>query len=189
MTDRTSEDRVVLVDANDLQIGLAEKQAVHEDGRLHRAISVQIFDVAGRLLLQRRNRQKYHSGGLWTNTCCSHPRPDETPHAAAERRLFEEMGIRTALRHLFSTTYRAVVGDGLIEHELVHVFGGRYDGAVRPDPAEVEAFKWILPEDLRKSLECEPQKYSQWFQIYLRDHWDEMAVMPVSLDNAQISER
>ncbi len=162
---------VILVDAEDRQLGTAPKLAVHRDGRLHRAISVQILDTQGRLLLQRRHIGKYHSGGLWTNTCCSHPRPGETAHAAAQRRLGEEMGISCLLRPLFTTTYRAEVDKGMVEHELVHVFGGLYDGVVHPNPAEVDGVAWTTIAALRAAITLEPERYSAWFGIYLRNHW------------------
>ena len=163
---------VILVDSDDQTIGTASKLAAHRDGRLHRAISVQIVDPGGRLLLQKRQIDKYHSGGLWTNTCCSHPRPGESAHAAAHRRLHEEMGFATALRPLFKAIYRAELDKGLIEHEFVHVFGGTYAGPVHPNPAEAEAFDWTSIEALRESVARQPTLYSAWFRIYLRDHWD-----------------
>src|SRR5215510_16253294 len=119
---------MILVDAADRQVGTAPKLAVHREGRLHRAISVQITDGRNRLLLQKRHIGKYHSGGLWTNTCCSHPRPGETVLAAAQRRLEAEMGIACALRSLFTTSYRANLDNGMVEHEIVHVFAGTYEG-------------------------------------------------------------
>ncbi len=161
---------LVLVDLEDRPIGIAPKLAVHREGRLHRAISVVLRDSAGRFLLQKRHPGKYHSGGLWTNTCCSHPRPGEEPAAAARRRLAEEMGIEVALAHLLTTIYRAEVGNGLIEHELVHVFGAVYDGPVRPDPQEAEDFAWVSPEQLEVDLRTRPECYSFWFRLYFLEH-------------------
>src|SRR5690606_10606229 len=157
----------------------APKLAAHREGRLHRAISVQLSDGRGRLLLQRRHIGKYHSGGLWTNTCCSHPRPGEATAEAAARRLEEEMGIRCALRPLFTTQYRADVGNGLIEHEIVHVFAGTYDGQVCPDPREADGFAYVTPEelasDLRDDAKRPASRYSVWFKLYARDHWPLLA--------------
>lgn len=165
---------VILVDSDDQTIGTASKLAAHRDGRLHRAISVQIVDPGGRLLLQKRQIDKYHSGGLWTNTCCSHPRPGESAHAAAHRRLHEEMGFATALRPLFKAIYRAELDKGLIEHEFVHVFGGTYAGPVHPNPAEAEAFDWTSIEALRESVARQPTLYSAWFRI--------LSARPLGLD-------
>ncbi|MFM9849154.1 MAG: isopentenyl-diphosphate Delta-isomerase [Hyphomicrobiaceae bacterium] len=168
------EEQVILVDEDDRAIGVAAKLAAHREGRLHRAISVQLRDASGRLLLQKRHIGKYHSGGLWTNTCCSHPRPGEEVHSAARRRLSEEMNISCPLTHLFTTRYRAMVDNGMIEHELVHCFGGLYAGMVRPDPGEADGYAWIDLDELRQEVDRAPVRYSLWFRIYLRDHWPEI---------------
>jgi isopentenyl-diphosphate Delta-isomerase len=172
MTD--AEEFLVLVDEDDREIGTGGKLAVHREGHLHRALSVVIRDSRGRLLLQKRSVGKYHSGGLWTNTCCSHPRPGEPILAASLRRLEEEMGIICPLRPLFVTRYRAEFDNGLTEHELVHVLGGLHDGPVRPDPAEADGYAWIEPVRLRQDLEANPDAYSVWFRKYLLQHWDEV---------------
>ncbi|MFQ3622920.1 MAG: isopentenyl-diphosphate Delta-isomerase [Acetobacteraceae bacterium] len=170
-----ADERVVLVDERDRPIGTMEKLAAHREGRLHRAVSVVLRSPSGRLLMQRRAAAKYHSGGVWTNTCCSHPRPGEPVAEAALRRLREEMGIRIpALRPLFATIYRAEVGDGLIEHEFVHVFGGVWDGAVAPDPQEVEAWAWMAPRELQRDLDRRPERYSVWFRRYAEVFWERM---------------
>jgi isopentenyl-diphosphate delta-isomerase len=170
------EDDVILVDEADRPVGLMGKLAAHEAGRLHRALSVIIRDRQGRLLMQRRASAKYHSGGVWTNTCCSHPRPGEMPADAARRRLREEMGIdHDQLLPLFITTYCAEVGDGLVEHELVHVFAGQWDGAVHPDPAEVEDYAWVDPPALRADIRDHPERYSVWFREYCARFWDRIA--------------
>jgi isopentenyl-diphosphate Delta-isomerase len=172
MTMVDANELVVLVDATDRQIGTAPKLAAHREGRLHRAISVQIADARGRLLLQKRHIGKYHSGGLWTNTCCSHPRPGETPLEAAHRRLAGEMGIACTLAPRFTTTYRANLDNDMIEHEIVHVFAGSYEGPIRADPLEADGYAWVTPEQLRQDVTDNPGRYSAWFRIYLRDHWD-----------------
>ncbi len=164
-----AEELVALVDADDRDIGVAPKLQAHREGRLHRAMSVIIVNRAGETLLQRRALAKYHSGGLWTNACCSHPRPGETPRAAATRRLREELGIACALSPLFTTLYRARVGD-LIEHELVHVFGGRHDGPATPDPAEVAEIEWRGLDALADDIEARPERYTVWFAKYMREH-------------------
>ncbi len=168
------EDQVILVDASDRAIGAAPKLAAHRKGLLHRAISVQLRDQSGRLLLQKRHIGKYHSGGLWSNTCCSHPRPGENTAAAAQRRLLEEMGITCPLTRLFTTSYRAVLDKGMTENEMVHCFGGFYVGEVRPDPSQAEDYSWTHIDKLRREVDEHPERYSAWFCIYLRDHWVEL---------------
>ena len=158
-------ERVVCVDADDRCIGSEEKLKAHREGLLHRAFSVFLFNAKGELLLQRRALEKYHSAGLWTNTCCSHPRLDEDVEAAAVRRLGEEMGIACPLRKAFSFIYRAEVAPGLVEHELDHVFVGRFDGAAQPDPSEVMEVRWLDPAALRREVASAPGAYSAWFRI------------------------
>lgn len=159
-------DLVILVDEQDGEIGLKEKLAAHHDGDLHRAISVFLFDSAGRMLLQRRATGKYHSGGLWTNTSCSHPRPAETVLDAAVRRLHEEMGIRCPdLEHAFSFTYKADVGNNLTEHELDHVFTGSSDVLPVPDPLEVMDYRYASFADIEKDLQQHPEHYTTWFRL------------------------
>lgn len=156
------EELLVLVDAQDRAIGTAPKLAVHQSGTLHRAFSVVLFDGRGRMLLQRRARSKYHSGGLWTNTCCGHPRPDETLVAAARRRLAEEMGVSCDLRPVGAFTYRARIGD-LEEHEYDHVLVGRFDGAPRPAASEVEDWRWVDPAAAAAELAGAPARFTAWF--------------------------
>ena len=153
----TSADAVVLVDAEDRVVGTMAKLEAHRRGLLHRAVSVFVRDSSDRLLLQQRAPGKYHSGGLWTNTCCSHPRPGESVAEAAERRLVEEMGFSCSLTFLFLMRYCAPVPNGLVEHELVHVFGGRFDGAPDPNPREVMAWCWSAPTEIAKDVEKRPQ--------------------------------
>ena len=174
------EEHVVLVDRHDRPVGTMEKLAAHREGRLHRALSVVLRSADGRkLLLQRRAVGKYHSGGAWTNTCCSHPRPGEEPEAAAVRRLREEMGIDLdGLEKLFATVYRADVGAGLTEHEYVHVYGGVWDGPVRPDPAEVAEHAWFDTVELRRDIAEHPERYSPWFRTYVARFWNQMAGVP-----------
>ena len=156
------EERVILVDAEDRELGSAGKLDAHRRGLLHRALSVFLLDDRGRTLLQRRARGKYHSAGRWSNTCCSHPRPAEATADAARRRLREEMGIDCELRPVGSFVYRADVGGGLTEHELDHVFVGSYSGPAQPDPAEVEDWRWHDLEGLARDLEQRPEDFSPW---------------------------
>ena len=160
-------ERVILVDERDRPSGEAEKLDAHRQGQLHRAFSVFVLDSCGRVLLQRRAAGKYHSGRLWSNTCCGHPRPGEDTRAAAERRLAEEMGFESALTPAGAFVYRAALDD-LVEHEYDHVFRGRFDGDPRPDPAEVEAWEWIPLEALETSLAARPQDYSVWLPEAVR---------------------
>jgi isopentenyl-diphosphate Delta-isomerase len=156
---------VVRVDGEDRCIGTAEKLRAHREGLLHRAFSVFLFNARGELLLQRRSLAKYHSPGLWTNTCCSHPRPGETVESAAVRRLSEEMGIACRLESAFSFVYRAELGRGLIEHEFDHVLVGRFDGAPHPDPREVMQTRWLARDALRTELVHSPENYTAWFHL------------------------
>lgn len=161
------EDQVILVDPNDNPIGFAAKMAAHRRGELHRAISIFVFDSAGRVMLQKRASSKYHSGGLWSNTCCSHPRPHEDTADAAHRRLREEMGVNCELHEVFSFVYQTRFGNGLIEHEYDHVFFGHHDGRPVLNPEEAEAWKWMdlgkLSADVRK---C-PETYTFWLAACL----------------------
>ena len=157
-------EEVVLVDENDNEVGTAEKLEAHKKGLLHRAFSVFIFNSKGELLLQRRASDKYHSGGLWSNTCCSHPRPGEKLISAATRRLKEEMGIETTLSQTFSFTYKVNLENGLTEHEYDHVFLGVFDGSPKVNPSEATDWKWIDVEDLKKDIEANPRKYTYWLK-------------------------
>jgi isopentenyl-diphosphate Delta-isomerase len=155
---------VVLVDPNDAPVGTQEKLAAHEQGQLHRAFSVFVFDKHGRMLLQRRASGKYHSAGLWSNTCCGHPRPGEDTAAGARRRLREEMGVDCTLKPAFTFLYRADVGGGLTEHEYDHVFTARCDETPLPDPSEVGEWRWIAPDELSAELEAHPERFTFWFR-------------------------
>lgn len=176
-------EQVVLVDEQDVAVGTLEKQAAHQRGALHRAVSVFVFDAAGRLLLQRRAASKYHSAGLWTNTCCSHPRPGEDVAAAAQRRLGEEMGFDCALERAGSFLYRAVLDHGLTEHELDHLFVGRFDGVPAPDPAEVGEWRWASLAGVRRDLAQRPEAFSAWFPLALA-RLLELGFIPPSGDTA-----
>lgn len=170
-----AEENVILVDADDREVGTARKLDAHRRGILHRAFSVLVHDGHGHLLLQKRHPGKYHSGGLWTNACCGHPRPGEETLSAARRRLEEEMGFTCALDPLRTLIYRADVGGGLVEHELVYLYTGRWEGSVNPDPAEADAHAWRSLADLRREAAARPDRFTPWFRIYLRDFADEMA--------------
>lgn len=156
---------VVLVNEADEQLGLMEKMEAHEKGLLHRAFSVFIFNSRGKMLLQQRALSKYHSGGLWTNACCSHPFPGENTQVAAMRRLKEELGFTSALHKIFDFTYRSEFANGLIEHEFDHVFLGYYDGPVSPNPDEVEDYAFKDMEWIKQELHRNPAHFTSWFKL------------------------
>ena len=160
-------EQVILVDADDREIGAMDKLAAHENGgRRHRAFSVFIVDSRGRWLLQRRAAGKYHFPGLWTNACCSHPRPGEKTKPAAHRRLREELGFDCPLAERFRFEYKAASeAEGLVEHELDHVFTGVFDGEVHPDPAEVGAVRWVESAELDKETRAHPETFTPWFML------------------------
>lgn len=169
---------VILVDDQDRQTGTAEKLEAHRSGALHRAFSVIIWDGYGRMLLQQRATTKYHSGGLWTNTCCGHPRPGEETLHAALRRLKEEMGFATALSGLGTISYRAAFDNGLTEHEIVHVYRGLYSGPVIPNPEEAGSFSWRRLDEVRDDIAAAPERYSVWFREYIAAKWPTVMAPP-----------
>ena len=159
------EEFVVLVDREDNELGLMEKQQAHVAGLLHRAFSVFIFNSKGELMLQQRASSIYHSPTLWTNTCCSHPRENESYLEAAHRRLIEEMGFDCNLTFKFNFIYKANLDNGLTEHELDYVFVGVFDEEPNLNPLEVMAYRWVEMEDLKKDIDKNPQNYTAWFKI------------------------
>ncbi len=158
---------VILVDENDNEIGVMEKLQAHEEGKLHRAFSVFVFNDKEELLLQQRALSKYHSPGLWTNTCCSHPRPNETIRDAANRRLFEEMGISCELSIKTNFTYKAVFDNGLTEHEFDYVLIGHANQNPVLNKEEAENYKWESIPDIKKDMVLNPGNYTAWFKIAL----------------------
>ncbi len=166
-------EQLILVDSADREVGVGEKLKTHLEGRLHRAFSVFVFDGANRLLLQRRAQTKYHSGGLWSNTACGHPRLGESIEAAARRRLSEEMNFTCELRYAFKFLYRAELGNQFVEHEWDHVFVGRYEGDPSPNLLEVEGWRWSDTKDLRGELQSSPQDYTYWLKVAISSpEWD-----------------
>jgi isopentenyl-diphosphate delta-isomerase len=158
-------EQVILVDENDVPLGTMAKMEAHEKAVLHRAFSVFIFNAKGEMLLQQRAADKYHSGGLWSNSCCSHPRPGEDTAAAASRRLKEEMGFETDLKKVFDFIYKASFENGLTEHEFDHVFVGYYDGVVAPDQKEVNGYTYKPMHDIEKLMQTQPEMFTAWFHI------------------------
>jgi len=160
-----ADDEVILVDSDDRQIGTEPKMPVHLSGKLHRAFSVFVFGDDGCVMLQQRAFSKYHSGGLWTNTCCSHPRPGESIDDAAHRRLREEMGFDCALERKFSFIYRAQLDKGLTEHEFDHVFIGKFNGTPALNSQEAAGWRWAKPDSVDRDILANPQNYTVWFRI------------------------
>jgi isopentenyl-diphosphate delta-isomerase len=158
-------EQVILVDEQDVEIGAMEKMQAHQKALLHRAFSVFVFNKKGEMLMQQRALTKYHSGGLWTNACCSHPRPGEETLNAAQRRLQEEMGFNTELNKVFDFTYKAPFDNGLTENEFDHVFIGTYEGEIKPSAVEVKDYCYKKMTDIGESLQSHPQKYTAWFHI------------------------
>lgn len=161
-------EQVILVDESDNEIGTEEKMEAHTLGLLHRAFSIFVYNTRGEMLLQKRALSKYHSGGLWTNTCCSHPRPGESIMDAAHRKLVQEMGFDCPLTEVFSFTYKAGLGGGLTEHEFDHVFIGSYDGDPLPNPEEADGYKWIDTKTLTEDIAKKPESYTIWFRLCLQ---------------------
>ena len=156
---------VILVDEHDEPIGTMEKMEVHQKALLHRAFSVFVFNSKGEILLHKRAAKKYHSAGLWTNACCSHPQPGEETQVAAENRLQEEMGIQTSLQKAFDFTYKTFFKNGLTEYEFDHVFVGMYEGPIFPNKEEVSDYCYKSTEEIKNSIQTHPQKYTEWFKI------------------------
>ena len=166
--DEILQEQVILVDMNDQKLGCMEKMRAHEEGRLHRAFSVFLFKD-DEILLQKRAKEKYHCGGLWTNTCCSHPRMGESVYQAACRRLQEELGIKTAdLEEIQSFVYRYTFENGLTEFEFDHVLAGEYRGGWTENPEEVETVRWVKMKDLMSDIQENPELYTPWFMIALK---------------------
>ena len=164
------EEFVVLIDRDDNPVGLMEKQQAHHAGLLHRAFSVFIFNSKNELMIHQRAAEKYHSPKLWTNTCSSHPRENETYEQAAHRRLIEEMGFDCEIQEKFHFIYKAELEEGLFEHELDRVFTGFYEGEVNFNPEEVMDYKWIGMDELKKDIDFNPDKYTAWFKIIFKEY-------------------
>jgi isopentenyl-diphosphate delta-isomerase len=158
---------VILVDEQDITIGKMEKQQAHLEGLLHRAFSIFIFNSENKLLLQKRASSKYHCGGLWTNTCCSHPRENETVQEAANRRLQEEMGMQCDLTPIFSFVYKTNFENGLTEHEFDHVLFGESNQIPSINIEEVEDYRFVGIEELQREIKESPQNFTPWFLIAL----------------------
>ena len=174
------QEEVILVDASDQPVGVMEKMAAHRQARLHRAFSVFIFNSRGEMLLQQRASEKYHSAGLWTNACCSHPRPGEDTAAAAVRRLREELGFTTALEKLLEFTYRTEYENGLTEFEFDHVFIGTYDEAIFPDRTEVSDYRYQSLSRIGAELIAAPAAFTSWFRLAFPLVKEKIGALPAS---------
>ena len=168
------EEKVVLVDEDDNQIGLMPKMEAHLKGKLHRAFSIIIFNSDRKILLQKRASTKYHTPNLWSNTCCSHQREDEDNIDAGKRRLNEEMGFVTNLYNFSSFIYRVEFSNGLIEHENDHIMLGVFDGTPKPNPNEVDEWKWIDIDILVEDMQINPDHYTAWFMIIMNNYYESL---------------
>ena len=175
-----AEEVVILVDASDRPIGTQAKLAAHIEGNMHRAISIFLFNADGDMLLQRRAAKKYHAGLKWANACCSHPRLNEAPMDAATRRLGEELNITVPLSSAFQTSYRAEVGNDLIEHEYVHAFVGYTEDIPVPNPAEVCETAFMPLTQIFQLSQQEPELFAPWFLFYLKNHQSELLNLSAS---------
>ncbi len=165
----TMKTEIILVDENDNQIGVLEKLEAHKLGKLHRGFSVFIFNSKGQMLIQKRALSKYHSGGLWSNSCCSHPMPNEDTLVAAKRRLKEEMGISCNLKKIHQFIYKTKFSNGLTEYEYDYVFVGRSDDEPTINPEEADDWKWVDTEVLNSDVKNHPHMYTHWFKMCLDD--------------------
>ena len=171
-----NDEQVILVDETDTVLGTMEKMEVHARGLLHRAFSIFIFNSDNEMLLQQRAFAKYHSAGLWSNACCSHPRPGEDTEVAAQRRLREELGFNTHLQKIFDFKYTAAFENGLTENEFDHVFVGKKDGDIKINAAEVNDYCFLSMKELKSQLQETPQKFTAWFRLAfprIEDWWDQ----------------
>ena len=169
------EEKVILVNEHDEPVGTMEKIEAHEKALLHRAFSVFVFNEKGETMIQQRALHKYHSPGLWTNTCCSHQREGEANIEAGKRRLMEEMGFTTDLQEVFSFIYKAPFDNGLTEHEFDHVMVGKFEGVPEINPEEVASWKWVSLESIREDMEKSPDQYTAWFKIIFDKFYDHIS--------------
>src|SRR5687767_2737300 len=162
---------LILVDESNRAAGRAEKWTVHRRGLLHRAFSIFLVDPQGRLLLQQRSRAKYHSAGLWANSCCGHPRPGEATAQAARRRLQEELGASARLRFGLRARYCTALPNGLTENEIVYVYFGNAPESIAANPAEVSATAWLGLAELKRDIQRRPRRYAYWLRYYFKNHF------------------
>mgnify|MGYP006433417921 FL=1 len=168
------DDFVILVNKNDKKIGLMPKMEAHKKGALHRAFSVFIFNNKNELMIQKRNINKYHSPGLWTNTCCSHQKDGESNINAGKRRLLEEMGFCVELNEIGSFIYNVGVDNGLIEHELDYILVGKYNGNVKINSDEVDNWKWMSLDNIKDDIRIRSKNYTEWFKIIMDNYYTQL---------------
>ncbi len=166
-----AEEQLILVDENNRAVGTGGKTAVHRAGLLHRAFSIFLTDGRGRVLLQQRSKAKYHSGGLWANSCCGHPRPGERTLPAARRRLNEELGVTSDLSFGFFARYKTDLDHGMQENEFVYVYFGALNGQPRPDPGEVSKVEYVTLDDLARRIRQTPDSFAVWLRHYVNNHF------------------
>ena len=169
-----AEEQLILVDERNRATGTGGKTAIHRAGKLHRAFSIFIVDGRGRILLQQRNAKKYHSGGLWANSCCGHPRTGERTLTAAHRRLNEELGLRSSLMFGFFARYCAELDHGMTENELVYVYFGPLAASPAPDPDEVAGIEYARPREIQRRIKTEPAAFTSWLKHYFQHHFPEI---------------
>src|ERR1700688_2678761 len=170
-----SNEQLVLVEESNRAVGAARKQAIHLQGLLHRAFSIFMVDQRGRILLQQRNPRKYHSGGLWANSCCGHPRPGERTVTAARRRLYEELGVTDPLSFGFFARYRADLDNGMHENEFVYVYFARLKSPTKPDPAEIADLEFLSLREIGRRIAQRPGSFTYWMKHYIRHHHGDIA--------------
>jgi isopentenyl-diphosphate Delta-isomerase len=170
-----ADEPLILVDEHNRAVGTAGKDAVHRAGLLHRAFSIFLVDEAGRIVLQQRHPRKYHSGGLWANSCCGHPRPGERTIAAAARRLNEELGVASALSFGFFSRYQAEFGNGMHENEFVYVYFGPLTARLQPDPAEISNVEFLSVSEIDRRIKRDPNSFAYWLRHYFHNHLGEIA--------------
>jgi isopentenyl-diphosphate delta-isomerase len=170
-----NDEPLILVDEHNRAVGTAGKDTVHRAGLLHRAFSIFLIDEAGRIVLQQRHPRKYHSGGLWANSCCGHPRPGERTITAAARRLNEELGVASALSFGFFSRYQAELGSGMHENEFVYVYFGPLTARLQPDPVEISHIEFLSVGEIDRRIKREPNSFAYWLRHYFRNHLGEIA--------------
>ena len=171
---RMADDPLILVDESNRAVGIGGKDAVHRAGLLHRAFSIFLVDDEGRIVLQQRHPRKYHSGGLWANSCCGHPRPGERTIAAAGRRLNEELGVTSPLSFGFFARYRIDFGNGMQENEFVYVYFGPLQSHLRPDPAEISNVDFLRVGEINRRIKQQPNAFAFWLKHYFKNHLAEI---------------
>jgi isopentenyl-diphosphate delta-isomerase len=172
---RIADEQLILVDESNRAVGGAGKLAIHRSGLLHRAFSIFMVDARGRVLLQQRHAKKYHSGGLWANSCCGHPRPGEKTMSAARRRLHEELGINDPLSLGFFARYQGELDNGMQENEFVYVYFGALRSRPQPHPAEISQVEFASVADISRRIRQKPDAFVFWLKHYFRHHQADIA--------------